>query len=511
MNKLPKNWILTTIGEVGIVVSGGTPSTKKSEYWEGGNISWITPADLSKYNEKNISKGKRNITQEGLDYSSAKLLPKGTVLFSSRAPIGYTVIAKNELATNQGFKNLITTKSLSSDYVYYYFKTLKKLAEEVASGTTFLELSGTKFSKLPFPLPPLSEQNSISLKIENLFNTFTLIEEDLNNTLLKLKGYKYLISKNILSEKDDWKTLEVDELFDLIDGDRGKNYPKKDDYLNEGYCLFLSTKNVRKNNFKFDENNFISKEKSHELRRGLLQRDDIVMTTRGTLGNIALYDSSIPYDNIRINSSMIILRNKKESISLPYMLQYMTSNFFQEQIRDKYTGTAQPQLPSKILKKLLISYPSYEKQIEIEQELKYHFSQIDNLKTTIETAVKEIDILRIKTLDNAFKGKLVDNIIDESAKDLLKQIQSEKLEYLKQEKKIQKKRVKKGRTMSSNLSILEILEKATEPILAKKLWQQSKHKDDIEAFYSELKSIEDRIEIESKNRDSFIRIKNANK
>ena len=113
-NKLPKNWVLTTIGEIGIVVSGGTPSTRQPDFW-GGNIAWITPADLSNYNDKYIQQGQRNITKIGLENSSAKLLPKGSILFSSRAPIGYTVIAKNEIATNQGFKNLILTNSGYSD------------------------------------------------------------------------------------------------------------------------------------------------------------------------------------------------------------------------------------------------------------------------------------------------------------------------------------------------------------------------------------------------------------
>ncbi|MFW5871803.1 MAG: restriction endonuclease subunit S [bacterium] len=142
--KLPEGWIWTTIGDIGIVKSGGTPSTRNKEFW-GDDISWITPADLSGYNEKYISKGNRSISKLGLDYSSAKLLPVGTILFSSRAPIGYTVIAKNELATNQGFKNLIPTKSINREYVYYYFTTLKSQAEKVASGTTFLELSATTF------------------------------------------------------------------------------------------------------------------------------------------------------------------------------------------------------------------------------------------------------------------------------------------------------------------------------------------------------------------------------
>ncbi len=102
--KLPKEWRWVTLEDIGIIYSGGTPSTKEPEFWEG-DISWITPADLSNYTEIYISRGKRNISKLGLDYSSATLLPKDTILFSSRAPIGYVAIAKNELATNQGFKN----------------------------------------------------------------------------------------------------------------------------------------------------------------------------------------------------------------------------------------------------------------------------------------------------------------------------------------------------------------------------------------------------------------------
>jgi type I restriction enzyme, S subunit len=166
-HKLPEGWILTTIGEIGVVTSGGTPSTGVAEFW-GGDIPWITPSDLSNYDEMYISRGSRNITKLGLEYSSAKILPKGSILFSSRAPIGYVVIAKNDMATNQGFKNLIISKHLCAEYLYYYFKTIKPLAEKMASGTTFLELSVTKFSQIPFILPPLKEQQRIVTKIEEL-------------------------------------------------------------------------------------------------------------------------------------------------------------------------------------------------------------------------------------------------------------------------------------------------------------------------------------------------------
>jgi len=216
-NKLPKGWIWTTIGEIGIVQSGGTPSTRNQEFW-GDEISWITPADLSGYNEKYISKGNRSLSKIGLDYSSAKLLPKGTILFSSRAPIGYTVIAKNELATNQGFKNLIPTKSLNSEYVYYYFQTLKSQAEKVASGTTFLELSAIKFSLLPFPLAPLKEQQRIVSKIESLFSELDEVEKGLQKAKQQLEVYRQSLLKSAFDGKltEQWRNENDSEPIERL-------------------------------------------------------------------------------------------------------------------------------------------------------------------------------------------------------------------------------------------------------------------------------------------------------
>ena len=109
------------LSEVARIYSGGTPSTKISSYYENGNIAWITPKDLSGYRHKYISSGQRNITEEGYRKSAAILLPKGSVLFSSRAPIGYVAIAENELCTNQGFKSFVCDeKYITSDYLYYF-------------------------------------------------------------------------------------------------------------------------------------------------------------------------------------------------------------------------------------------------------------------------------------------------------------------------------------------------------------------------------------------------------
>ena len=176
--KLPKGWAWCRLGDIGEIIGGGTPSTSIEEYWNG-EISWITPADLSNYSDKYIAQGKRNITQLGLDNSSAKLIPKGSILFSTRAPIGYVVIADRPLSTNQGFKSLSLSINMSEEFVYYFLLAEKERIKLLASGTTFQELSASAFSKILIPLPPLAEQHRIVQQIETFFASFDQIEKEL--------------------------------------------------------------------------------------------------------------------------------------------------------------------------------------------------------------------------------------------------------------------------------------------------------------------------------------------
>ena len=182
--EIPENWSWCRLGEIGEIISGGTPSTSNDNYWNG-NISWITPADLSNYKEKYISRGKRNISIEGLENSSAKIICKGSVLFSSRAPIGYVVISGKEVTTNQGFKSISPYIENSEHYIYYFLLAEKENISLKASGTTFKELSGTEFGKIFIPLPPLSEQRRIVEKIEELL----ALVDDLETNKTDLQSY----------------------------------------------------------------------------------------------------------------------------------------------------------------------------------------------------------------------------------------------------------------------------------------------------------------------------------
>lgn len=155
-------WKLVKIGDIGEVVGGGTPSTKCSDYY-GGDIPWITPKDLSNFRNRYISRGERMISKLGLENSSARMLPPFSVLFTSRAPIGYIAIAKNELCTNQGFKSIIPDpKKCNALFLYYLLKYKKNDIELIANGSTFQEVSGTALKNFEVSIPPLDEQRKIA-------------------------------------------------------------------------------------------------------------------------------------------------------------------------------------------------------------------------------------------------------------------------------------------------------------------------------------------------------------
>ena len=168
--EIPSHWTWVELGDVGAIVGGGTPKSTEAGFWaDGEDIPWLTPADMSAFEDRLIQRGRRDITSEGLAGSSTSLVPVGTVLFSSRAPIGHVGIAANPLCTNQGFKSCVPYNSEMSEFIYYYLMKAGPEVNENATGTTFKEVSGKQVAAIPFPLPPLGEMIRIVGKLDELF------------------------------------------------------------------------------------------------------------------------------------------------------------------------------------------------------------------------------------------------------------------------------------------------------------------------------------------------------
>ena len=217
-------WIRVKISALGLVVGGATPSTNNDEYYNG-NIIWITPKDLSNFNGRYILKGERNITRAGMESCSTQMLPKGSILFSSRAPIGYVAIAARELCTNQGFKSVIPNETVDFLFLYYLLKYNKEKIESMGSGTTFKEVSGSTMKNIEVTVPESIEiqrkiagiLNSIDSKIENNIKINDNLEQQVS-ALYQSWFEDFEPSNGICPEH--WSYQELSTIANIVSGKR---------------------------------------------------------------------------------------------------------------------------------------------------------------------------------------------------------------------------------------------------------------------------------------------------
>lgn len=204
--KMPEGWKVGNIADLGNVVGGGTPSKAKAEYYADNGISWITPKDLSVQKRKFIAKGACDISKLGLSKSGATLLPKGTVLFSSRAPIGYVAIAQCEVTTNQGFKSVVPKSNIGTAYVFEMLKQLTPIIENMASGSTFKEISTGAMRKIPALIPDetiLKKYNSVCLPLLSL-------QEELEEESSRLASLRDTLLPRLMSGELDVDGLDLE-------------------------------------------------------------------------------------------------------------------------------------------------------------------------------------------------------------------------------------------------------------------------------------------------------------
>lgn len=430
--KIPSNWCWGILGEITSVIGGGTPSSKINEYYDNGDIAWITPSDLSNYNNMYISKGKKMITKLGLMKSSAKLLPKGTVCLSSRAPIGYVVIAKNELSTNQGFKSFLPSKVFKSEYLYWYLKSIKHILEAKASGTTFLELSAKKAGEVEIPLPPINEQQRIVNRIESLFAKLDRAKELIENTLAQFEQNKMAILHKAFTgeltakwrkenniDLSSWKEKTIDELCTSLKyGTSKKSKP-------EGSVVVLRMGNLQ--NGEIDWSNLMYTDDKEDIEKYLLKKGDVLFNrTNGSadlIGKTSIYRGEYP----AIYAGYLIKLDYGKDIIGEYLNYIMNSNKARAYCNKiKSSGASQFNINAKKIGAFKIPVPTIEEQQEIVNILDKLLAKYNKIKN-LEQQLEKIELLKKAILAKAFRGELgTNNPDEESAENLLKEILAEK-------------------------------------------------------------------------------------
>lgn len=337
---------MCTIADIGTVVGGATPSTKKEENYDGGTIAWITPKDLAGFSGRFISCGERNITEIGLNSCSTQIMPKHTVLFSSRAPIGYIAIAANEVCTNQGFKSVIPNDNMDYMFLYYLLKYNKENIESLGSGTTFKEVSGSIMRGIQIKVPEsLEEQKAIASILSVLDDK---IEENakINDNLQQQVQLLYEDFITTIAETP----ITISRVIDIRDGTHDSPKP-----LEAGYPL-VTSKHLLPFGVDVISPNKISEYDYNKINeRSKVDTNDILLSMIGTVGMVSL----IIEEKINFAIKNVgLFKTSKCPQYIYYLLCYLKSKKTAQHIEKCLAGSTQKYISLTELRKMPIIIPN---------------------------------------------------------------------------------------------------------------------------------------------------------
>ena len=399
-------WKEVTLGELGTIVGGATPSTKNPSFYDG-NIPWLTPKDLSVNSNKYILRGERNITEAGFKSCSCKILPKGSVLFSSRAPIGYVAIAANDMCTNQGFKSVIPNEETDSEFLYYILKYNKDYIASQGSGTTFAEVSGKTMKDIEVVVPKEKEDqrriasilSSLDRKIE-LNNKINADLEEMAQAIFKnwfvdfepFKDGKFVDSE-LGMIPDGWKVGRLDEIADVVGGSTPSK--AKPEYYTQKGIAWLTPKDLSNHPAVYTSRGEIdiTEEGYNSTSTKLMPKGTILFTSRAPIGYI-----SIAQNDICTNQGFKSLVPKKAGTCFLYcFLKYVTP-----EIENKSTGSTFKEASGALMKSLQVIMPEQKVFEDFEEIVCPLFARIESL----EKENSRLSLLRDTLLPRLMSGEL---------------------------------------------------------------------------------------------------------
>lgn len=390
------------ISDIGEVVGGGTPSTANSDFW-GGDIPWISPKDLTGYKSVYISHGESFLNKTGLK-SGTKLLPKDTVLFSSRAPIGYVAIASNPICTNQGFKSIICNKEIINPlFLYYYIKGNLDYIKLFGTGATFPEISGAAMRKIKVQIPSLPTQQKIASilsaydrLIENNTRRIRLLEQMAENLYKEwFVRFRFPEHENVEIVNGLPKGWEIKIIADFGRIETGKTPPMSNQDLYGGDILFVKTPDMHGKLFVRSTSETLSQEGNNYQRTKLLPINSIMVSCIGTAGIVSI-NTNLAHTNQQINS--IILNNLEDLEWLYYVCRQLkpTIELFGA------TGATMTNLSKGKFEKLKIVVPKVDFRGAFHKRIRPYFKEIYALEQQNTFLTRQRDLL----LPRLMSGKL---------------------------------------------------------------------------------------------------------
>ena len=342
---LMTNWKHIKLGDISEVIGGGTPSTKNRDFWNG-DIPWLTPKDLSGYNNRYISRGERNITQLGLQNSSARMLPKGTVLLTSRAPIGYGAIAENDVCTNQGFKSIILKDGYCPEFFYYLLKNNIDYIIGMGSGSTFAEISGTQVKNLEFMVPPLDIQTKIAGVLGALDDKIELNNKINNNLEQQAQA---LFNEKILNNT---KQGCIGDYCSIKSG-----FAFKSSWWQDVGVRVIKIKNIESSGLNLQECSYVSEDKISIAKDFVVKGGDLLIAMTGaTIGKFAIvpHVDEILLVNQRVGK-FFLGDNPLEK--LPFIYCTLKQPEVVSEIINRGQGSAQPNISGNDIMSIACTYP----------------------------------------------------------------------------------------------------------------------------------------------------------
>jgi type I restriction enzyme, S subunit len=428
--EVPQTWEWAAAGEIARIVGGGTPSSRVEENFAESGIPWITPADLTGYRSSHISRGRRDLSEQGFAGSGAQKIPAGSVLFSSRAPIGYCVVASNEVSTNQGFKSLVLKGEIVPEYVRHYLISAKDYAESKASGTTFMELSGARVAELEVPIAPLPEQRRIVAKVDGLTARTARARGELNRIPTLIARHKQRLLALAFSGEltAGWRTqngIELGKEVALGDVATSFNYGTAAKSSPSGKVPVLRMGNIQDG--KLDWTNLVYTSDKAEIDKYRLTDGDVLFNRTNSpelVGKTALFKG----EREAVFAGYLI-RIRCSDALLPAFLSYsLNSPAGRAYCWDvKTDGVSQSNINAKKIAAFRLLLLSINEQAEIVRRIESAFGWLDRMAADHAAAARLLPKLDAAILSKAFRGELVpQDPNDEPASVLLERIKAER-------------------------------------------------------------------------------------